>query len=68
MYYYYLISGETNINGTVHYPSQPSRIQLGIWDASNPEGTSEWAKGPIDWQKAPSSISAAVKSLSVECN
>lgn len=56
------------MNGTVHYPSQPSRIQLGIWDASNPEGTSEWAKGPIDWQKAPSSISATVKSLSVECN
>ncbi|KAH9817345.1 family 16 glycoside hydrolase [Melampsora americana] len=35
--------------GQQHYPSAASRIQIGIWDASNPSGTSEWAKGPIPW-------------------
>ena len=63
-----LKASETNINGTLHYPNQPCRIQLGIWDASNPVGTSEWAKGPIDWQKAPSVIIATVKSVSVGCD
>lgn len=25
-----------------------SHVQVGIWDASNPASTAEWAKGPID--------------------
>jgi hypothetical protein len=25
-----------------------SEIQVGIWDASNPADTAEWAGGPID--------------------
>ncbi|GJE90396.1 glycoside hydrolase family 16 protein [Phanerochaete sordida] len=58
---------DTRINGTLHYPSHPARIQLGIWDASNPAGTSEWAKGPIDWTSAPHRMSAAFKSLKIEC-
>ncbi|EJD07470.1 concanavalin A-like lectin/glucanase [Fomitiporia mediterranea MF3/22] len=58
----------TKINGTEHYPTQPARIQLGIWDASSPEGTSEWAKGPINWDRTPSTISATVKSIRIECS
>ena len=64
---FHLHIGQTRINDTEHYPTQAARIQLGIWDASTPEGTSEWAKGPIDWETAPSTISAIVKRVQVEC-
>lgn len=60
-------SADTKINGTLHYPSHAARVQLGIWDASNPAGTSEWAKGPIDWDSAPHKMSATFRSVSVEC-
>lgn len=33
----------------------------------SPLGTAQWAKGPIDWTKAPSDIHAIVKSVKVEC-
>lgn len=62
-----LRKSDTSINGTLHYPSHAARIQLGIWDASNPAGTSEWAKGPIDWNSAPAKMSATFKSITVEC-
>jgi hypothetical protein len=60
---------DTRIDGSpiLHYPLYPTRLQLGIWDASSPSGTSAWAKGPIDWEKAPEVISAIVKSVTVEC-
>lgn len=58
---------ETKINGTYHYPSHAARIQLGIWDASNPAGTSEWANGPINWKTAPSKMAATFTSITVEC-
>lgn len=53
--------------GAMHYPSHPMRVQLGIWDASNPKGTSEWAKGPINWKEAPRSMKSVVRSITVEC-
>lgn len=54
--------------GQQHYPSAPSRIQIGLWDASNPSGTSEWAKGPIPWAKVGKTpISAKLQSITVEC-
>jgi hypothetical protein len=40
-------------DGVLHYPSHLSRVRLGIWDAINSKGTSEWAKGPINWKEAP---------------
>jgi hypothetical protein len=58
---------DTDINGIKHFPSHASRIQLGIWDASNPAGTSSWAKGPIDWDTTPPRVTAVVKSVTVEC-
>ena len=61
------LAAETEINGTMHYPSHAARVQLGIWDASNPAGTSEWARGPIDWKAAPKRISATFKSVTIEC-
>ncbi|KAI0825608.1 glycoside hydrolase [Irpex lacteus] len=57
----------TMINGTYHYPSHAARIQLGIWDASNPAGTSEWARGPIEWSKVPHKMTATFRSVTVEC-
>jgi len=63
-----LTPGQTNINGTRHYPTGLARLSLGIWDASTPEGTSEWAMGPINWDKAPSTISATVRAVWVECS
>lgn len=54
-------------NGALHFPSHPTRISLGIWDASSPAGTAAWAKGPIDWSTAPSRISATFSKVSLEC-
>jgi hypothetical protein len=60
-------SEHTRKNGALHYPSHPARVQLGIWDASTPVGTAEWAKGPIDWDKAPNMMTAIIRSVEVEC-
>ncbi|MBW0465999.1 hypothetical protein O181_005714 [Austropuccinia psidii MF-1] len=63
-----LTPAQTLHNGAEHYPSALSRIQLGLWDASNPLGTSDWAKGPIPWSKLKGKpIKALVKSVQVEC-
>ncbi|CCL98559.1 uncharacterized protein FIBRA_00559 [Fibroporia radiculosa] len=59
--------GQTLKDGALHFPSHPTRIQIGIWDASSPAGTAQWAKGPIDWASAPSTMSATFKSVKVEC-
>ena len=58
---------ETRKNGDLHYPSHPARLQFGIWDASSPKGTSEWARGPIDWGITPERMSALIESIEVEC-
>ncbi|KAL0953713.1 hypothetical protein HGRIS_004906 [Hohenbuehelia grisea] len=58
---------QTGINGALHYPKDPMRIQLGIWDASTPIGTAEWAGGPINWQKVTKRITATIHSITVEC-
>lgn len=49
------------------YPSHCLRIQCGIWDASEHEGTSEWARGPIDWSQQPEKIPAYIHSMTLEC-
>ncbi|KAI8076589.1 concanavalin A-like lectin/glucanase domain-containing protein [Gilbertella persicaria] len=53
--------------GECEFPVYPSAVKFGIWDASNPAGTAQWARGPIDWDSA-RSISATVKSVTIECN
>ncbi|KAF8892059.1 glycoside hydrolase family 16 protein [Infundibulicybe gibba] len=58
---------QTRRNGDLHYPSHPSHIQLGIWDASNPIGTAQWARGPINWKTTPQQVIAIIKSVTVEC-
>merc|ERR1712137_319265 len=63
-----LTPSQTLHGGQQHYPSAPSRIQIGVWDASNPSGTSQWAKGPIPWSKVGKTpITSHIKSLVVEC-
>ncbi|KAJ2972406.1 hypothetical protein NUW54_g12274 [Trametes sanguinea] len=58
---------DTKQKGALHYPSHPARLQLGIWDASSPAGTSEWARGPINWEDAPRRMSATFDSIEVKC-
>ncbi|KAI8974592.1 concanavalin A-like lectin/glucanase [Trametes punicea] len=62
-----LRKADTKKNGALHYPAHPARLQLGIWDASSPAGTSEWARGPIDWDSAPRRMSAVFESIEVKC-
>ena len=62
-----LVTEDTKLKGVLHYPTQPSRLQLGVWDASSPVGTSEWAGGPIDWKKSRGTIAAVVRSVELEC-
>ncbi|EMD38766.1 glycoside hydrolase family 16 protein [Gelatoporia subvermispora B] len=62
-----LASEDTMKNGARHFPAKPMRIQLGIWDASSPEGTSEWARGPVDWNTAPHKMSAVFQNITVDC-
>jgi hypothetical protein len=57
----------TRRNNTLHFPTHPLRVQLGIWDASSPAGTAAWAHGPVDWTHAPARSSAIVRSVRVEC-
>ncbi|KAF8219128.1 hypothetical protein L208DRAFT_1427141 [Tricholoma matsutake] len=54
-------------DGVWRYPSRPARIQMGIWDASSASGTSEWARGPVNWQTGPPTIKAVFERVSVEC-
>ncbi|KAJ8489980.1 hypothetical protein ONZ51_g2573 [Trametes cubensis] len=58
---------DTKKNGALHYPTHPARLQLGIWDASSPAGTSEWARGPVDWNTAPRRMSAKFEHVEIEC-
>ncbi|KAI0365172.1 concanavalin A-like lectin/glucanase [Pilatotrama ljubarskyi] len=62
-----LRKADTKKNGALHYPAHPVRLQLGVWDASAPAGTSQWAHGPIDWDTAPRRMSAVFESIQVEC-
>ncbi|KZT43070.1 concanavalin A-like lectin/glucanase [Sistotremastrum suecicum HHB10207 ss-3] len=64
-----LKKADTIVNGSTHFPfKNPLLLSMGIWDASNPLGTSEWGKGPINWKEAPSKIAAVIKSVEVECS
>jgi hypothetical protein len=53
-------------NGGKDFPQTPMNLRLGIWaggDPSEPNGTIEWAGGPIDYSKAP--FTMTVKSVRV---
>jgi len=52
------------------YPSTPSRIQLGVWDAGASESiwTQIWAGGQIDWSQVGSKgYSAVIDYVSIRC-
>lgn len=50
------------------FPSTPSQIQLGIWDAgsSKDNGTVRWAGGPIPWDTNPA-VAAQYEYLEIQC-
>ncbi|KAI9322526.1 concanavalin A-like lectin/glucanase domain-containing protein [Dichotomocladium elegans] len=54
-------------NGVCKFPSEPARVQIGLWDGSIDSGTAQWSRGPIDWQQH-NTISAFLKSVESECN
>ncbi|KAL4873289.1 hypothetical protein BDV12DRAFT_160766 [Aspergillus spectabilis] len=56
------------------YPQTPSRMQLSLWpagQASNAQGTIEWAGGEIDWDsediQTQGYYSASFRNITVEC-
>ncbi|KAF7730421.1 hypothetical protein EC973_002228 [Apophysomyces ossiformis] len=58
---------DTCEEGVCRFPSQPARVQIGLWDGSKDSGTAEWARGPIDWVRD-SVISAYIKAVEIECH
>ncbi|KAI8373850.1 concanavalin A-like lectin/glucanase domain-containing protein [Blakeslea trispora] len=54
-------------SGVCKFPSQPARVQIGIWDGSGKPGTAEWSRGPIDWS-LPHAITANIKEVQIDCN
>ncbi|KAK4509456.1 Glycoside hydrolase, 38 vacuolar alpha mannosidase [Mucor velutinosus] len=63
------IRSETcDATGVCKFPSQPARVQFGLWDGSIESGTAEWSKGPIDWSAPQHGIQAFIKSVQVDCN
>ncbi|KAN0059706.1 putative glycosidase CRH2 [Thecaphora frezii] len=58
----------------VNYPRSPSRVQFSTWaggNSTNPQGTIEWAGGPIDWTtpeyKSQGYYAQEIKSFSITC-
>lgn len=56
------------------FPQTPSFVQFSIWPGGaleNPEGTVEWAGGPINWNMKefddPGFLNVAIKEISIEC-
>ncbi|KAI8967873.1 concanavalin A-like lectin/glucanase domain-containing protein [Mycotypha africana] len=52
--------------GLCKFPSEPARIQFGLWDGSIEPGTAEWSRGPIDWSE-PHNVTAYLRDVKVEC-
>ncbi|ANB15079.1 Utr2p [Sugiyamaella lignohabitans] len=60
--------------GVAEFPQTPARIQLSVWpggDSSEPQGTVQWAGGPIDWNAPdlsdPGYYFVEVESVTVDC-
>uniref|UniRef100_A0A060T8Y8 ARAD1D06864p n=1 Tax=Blastobotrys adeninivorans TaxID=409370 RepID=A0A060T8Y8_BLAAD len=56
------------------FPQTPSFVQFSIWPGGaqdNPQGTVEWAGGPINWNMKefddPGFLNVAIKEISIEC-
>ncbi|KIK60486.1 glycoside hydrolase family 16 protein [Collybiopsis luxurians FD-317 M1] len=58
---------DTYLDGVYHFPSDLMRLQFGVWDGSGAKGTSSWSGGPIDWEQVYTSITATIRSVTVEC-
>ncbi|KAI8336274.1 concanavalin A-like lectin/glucanase domain-containing protein [Chlamydoabsidia padenii] len=54
-------------SGQYEYPSEPLRIQLGLWDASTAPYTAQWAHGPIDWSKQKTQVKAYIRDVTISC-
>ncbi|KAJ8482587.1 hypothetical protein ONZ45_g14899 [Pleurotus djamor] len=62
-----LTAKDAVIDGISRYPVKPMRVQMGVWDGSSPEGTSEWALGPVNWRQQPERLTATIHSVTIEC-
>ncbi|CAO3634854.1 unnamed protein product [Cunninghamella blakesleeana] len=56
-----------NKKGQFEYPSEPLRIQLGLWDGSTAPWTAQWANGPIDWPKQKTPAITYVRDVTISC-
>ncbi|KAG2217032.1 hypothetical protein INT45_003988 [Circinella minor] len=56
-----------NPAGECKFPSEPARIQIGLWDGSIESGTAQWSRGPIEWQQH-DVISAYIKKVESQCD
>ncbi|KAI9272655.1 concanavalin A-like lectin/glucanase domain-containing protein [Phascolomyces articulosus] len=54
-------------SGVCKFPSEPARIQIGLWDGSIESGTAQWSRGPIEWEQH-DVISAYIQKVESECN
>ncbi|KAI8369987.1 concanavalin A-like lectin/glucanase domain-containing protein [Blakeslea trispora] len=54
-------------NSACNFPTHAAYIKFGLWDASSPAYTAQWARGPINWDST-QSVSATIKSVTVECS
>ncbi|KAI9488808.1 concanavalin A-like lectin/glucanase domain-containing protein [Zychaea mexicana] len=53
--------------GVCKFPSEPARIQIGLWDGSIESGTAQWSRGPIAWEQH-DVISAYIQKIESVCN
>ncbi|KAI9303695.1 concanavalin A-like lectin/glucanase domain-containing protein [Cunninghamella echinulata] len=60
-------SATKNKKNQYEYPTQPLRIQLGLWDGSTAPWTANWANGPIDWPKQKSPVVSYVRDVTISC-
>ncbi|CAO0801048.1 unnamed protein product [Mucor circinelloides] len=58
---------DCNAKGDCTYPTHAATVQIGLWDSSAEAGTTQWARGPINWTSG-ETISATVRSVTVNCN
>lgn len=59
---------EGRCDGSVcKYPTSYLPIRFSLWDSSSSASTTEWAKGPVDWNKE-KTPTTYVRSIKVECD
>ncbi|KAI8876325.1 glycoside hydrolase family 16 protein, partial [Backusella circina FSU 941] len=59
---------QTCTDDVCKYPTNPSRVQIGLWDGSSVSGTAQWAHGPINWNTLTEPVTAYIKDVTIQCD